>query len=204
MPRASSAARGARPIAATLHAGRARGRRARRARARVEERVDAVGRREHQPLVARRASGTVNVDRRRSRSRAARSPRRRAPRAGARSSLACSRARVTTTRAAEQRALLEPRRGRAPATSPTTIALGASHAGVGDRGERGPHGALLGPGAVAHRGDRRVGRAPAVDQAPGDLADAARAHEDHERAADAGERVPVDVGACPWSGPRGR
>ena len=69
------------------------------------------------------------------------------------------------------------------------------HAGVGDGREGRPHRLLIGPGAVAHRGDRRVRRAAALDQPAGDLADAPGAHEDHERAAGARERVPVDVGA---------
>ena len=67
------------------------------------------------------------------------------------------------------------------------------HTGVGDGGERGAHGPLVGAGAVAHRGDRGAGVAAGGDQPVGELADAARAHEDHEGAAGAGERVPVDV-----------
>ena len=180
------------PIAATRsdrqRAGVEPGRREARRRTR-----DAVGRREHEPLVPVEL-GDARSRAARSRWRAARPPRRRAPRAARRSSLACSRARVTTTERPNSGRVSNHARSSA-ATSPTTIALGARHSGVGDGGERGPHGALVGTGAVAHRGDRRVGRAAAVDQAPGDVADAARAHEDHERAAGAGERVPVDVGA---------
>ena len=111
-----------------------------------------------------------------------------------RSSLACSRARVTTTE--------RPNNGRASnqarssaATSPTTIALGGST----------PASAMVARVARTVRWSGRVplrtaatgvsARAPTVDQAPGDVADAARAHEDHERPAGPGQRLPVDVGA---------
>ena len=96
--------------------------------------------------------------------------------------------------AAEQRPRLEPReveagdlahddRRRRPDT------------GVGDRGQRRPHGLLIGAGAVAHRRYRRLGRPAAGDEARRDVADAAGAHEDHERAARLGQCLPVDVGA---------
>ena len=50
------------------------------------------------------------------------------------------------------------RRGRAPATSPTTIALGARTPASATVASVARIGALLGPGASAHRGDRRVRR----------------------------------------------
>ena len=124
----------------------------------VEERIDAVGRREHDPLVAGRARaasksiGSSAIDG--SSITSAPSCSRRA-----RSSLACSRARVTTTRRPNSGRCSNQPRSR-PATSPTTIALGASTPSVGDRRERAADRALLGPRSPPHRGDRR-GRARA-------------------------------------------
>ena len=64
---------------------------------------------------------------------------------------------------------------------------------------------LVGAGAAAHRGDRRVRRAAAVDRAaPAMSRDAARAHQDHERAAGAARARPSRRRSCPWPGPRGR
>ena len=51
------------PIAATRTPPRARASRPRRREAAVEERVDAVGRREHEPARTPSRSGTVEVDR---------------------------------------------------------------------------------------------------------------------------------------------
>ena len=109
-----------------------------------------------------------------------------------RSSLACSRARVTT--------IVRPKSGRCSnqeksraATSPTTIADGASTPTV----------AIVASVARVVRCSGRVpqrtaatgvsGARPPRDERVGDVGDAAGTHEDHERAAGAGERVPVGV-----------
>ena len=58
-----------------------------------------------------------------------------------------------------------------------------------DRREGGADRLLLRAGAPPHRGHRGVGVEPAGDQLLGDPADAGDAHEDHDRAADLGDRV---------------
>ena len=116
-------------------------------------------------------------------------------RAGSRSSLACSRARVTTT-VGRTAAGARTTRGRARRPSPTTIArrrLDAASAIVASVART-----VRCSGRVPQRTAATgvSGGAAAGDRAVGDLADAARAHEDHERAAGPGQRVPVDVGAA--------
>ncbi len=112
----------------------------------------------------------------------------------ARSSLACSRA-GHHHRAAEERSRLEPREVERGHVADHDRAR-CSHAGVLDRGEGGAHRVLVGARPVADRGDGRGRVEPTVDQSLRDVTDLAGAHEDHQGAADACERVPVDVGAA--------
>ena len=92
----------------------------------------------------------------------------------------------------EQRAALEP-----------VELLGGDHADdddrrrcelvVAERRQRGPGRPLLGAGPPLHR-RRRGGRVEAaVDEPPGDRRPTGHAHQDHDRAADPGDRVPVDA-----------
>ena len=168
-----------------------------RREAAVEERVDAVRRREHEPRRTRRASGSANVDRLDRDRGQLEHLGAELPRAASRSSLACSRARVTTTRAAEQRARARTRRGRARRRRRRRSRSAPRTPDVGDRRRawRGPCAGRAGCRCAPRRPACRRARPPAIRRC-GDLGDAARAHEDHERAAGAGERVPVDVGAA--------
>ena len=63
-----------------------------------------------------------------------------------------------------------------------------------DPRERAADRVLAGVRPPPHGRHRRVGRAAAVDEPARDLLDAPRAHEHDDRAAGAGERVPVGVG----------
>ena len=190
---AASAAAVPGPMAATRAAPKARA-----SRHGGEQPRGAVGRGDDDPVVGRRAAsaaaaqgGAAVGGRRRSRSRAPRSARRPAPAAPRASWEACWRVRVTTTRRPNSGRRSNQARSTA-ATSPTTITDGAASGCVGDRAERGPHGALLGPGAPAHGRHRGVGGQPAGHQLLGDPRDARHAHEDHDRAADPRHGPPVD------------
>ncbi len=110
-----------------------------------------------------------------------------------RNSLACSRARVTTMRRPKSGRRSNHAKSRA-ATSPTTIADGASTPAVRDRRQRGADRALLRARSPSHGGDGRLRRPTARDEFVDDLRQVARAHEDHERPARARERRPVGVG----------
>ena len=203
MPRRASASAVPGPIAATRTGAERAGVETGRREPAIEERVDAVRRREHEPRVARRGRAARSRPAR-ARSTAARSPRRRAASSRARSSLACSRARVTTTRAAEQRALLEPRevergdvadddrarrldaeRRRSSRASPRTVRCSGRvpqrTAATGVSGARPPAISASAMSATRPAPMRMTSVPPR-----------------------ARERVPVGVGACPWSDPRGR
>ena len=66
---------------------------------------------------------------------------------------------------------------------------------VGDGAQRGPHGVLLGTGAPAHRGRRRVRRQAAFQEPRHDLGQSADAHEHDDRAPEAGDGSPVELAA---------
>ena len=156
----------------------------------IEERVDTVRGREDEPAVTREI-GNGEVDRRDG-DRGSSTTSAPSSSSSVRSSLACSRARVTT--------IVRPKRGRCSnqeksraATSPTTIADGAST----------PTAAIVASVARVVRCSGRVPQRTAATgvsrctstaiERVGDVGDAAGTHEDHERAAGAGERVPVGV-----------
>ena len=169
----------------------------------VEERVDAVRRREHDPRVARRGPGSSKSI---GSSAIAGSSITSAPSSSsrARSSLACSRARVTTTR--------RPNSGRcsnhaksSAATSPTTIALGAStpaSAIVASVRARPCAARDACPTAPPRPACSAV--AAARDQRLRDLGDAARAHEDRRACRRRARARPSRCRWCPWPGPRDR
>ena len=114
----------------------------------------------------------------------------------ARSSLACSRARVTTT--------VRPKSGRRSNHARSSAATVADDDRARRVARRRRRSSRAWPAPCAARaGCRSAPRRPACRGASppsirrcGDRRRAARAHEDHERAAGAGERVPVDVGAA--------
>ena len=195
MPARRERARGAGPDRGDPHAGERAGVEPGGREAAVEERVDAVRRREHEPLVARRASGSAKssgVDRDR---RQLDAPRRRAS-----SSRVAQLARLLARpgdddRAAEQRAALEPRRGRARRRRRRR-----SRSAPRRRRRRSwPSVArtVRWSGRVPQRTAATgvLGARPPAIRRLGDLGEAARAHEDHERAARPRQRVPVGVGA---------
>ncbi len=162
-----------------------------RLQAALEERVDPVGRGEHQPRVPLEV-GSRELDR-------LERDRRQLDDLGAERLEPEAQFARLLPRArhddapAEQRAPLEPAEveGRHRADDDRGRGLDGH---VGDRRERRAPRRLVGPRAPPHGRDRRVGRQPALDQRVGDVGDAPRAHEDHECAADLRERVPVGVG----------
>ncbi len=76
------------------------------------------------------------------------------------------------------------------AAVPTTNVTGGGR-GAGRSLRRAAQDPLAVAAGGADRGDRRVGRAPALDQLGRDPPDVAAAGEDHERPAERAERVPV-------------
>ena len=182
------------PIAATRTGASARASSPARCEPAVEERVDAVGRREHEPRVLREvgqrrsrparcaiAGSSTHLGAERS-SRAAQLARLLA-RAGHDDACARTAAAARTTRSRARRR--RRRRSRSGASTPD----------VGDRRRASPR-TVRCSGRVPQRTAATgvsASRPPAIS-AFGDLGDAARAHEHHERAAGARERVPVGVG----------
>ena len=165
----------------------------------VEERVDAVGRREHEPRVAteRRAARSRPA---RPRSTAARSPRRRAARAG-RAARSPARAHASRRCAGRTTAAARTSRDRGRRPSPITIALGASTPSSVDRRRacRARCVARAGFPSAPRRPAWSASRPPAIN-AFAISRDAARAHQHDERAARRARARPSRCRSCPSAG----
>ena len=170
----------------------------------------AVGRGEHDPVVAVASAGGArprrgaavgglgdgdhgHLDRRRAELAQAR---RRAPRPG-------PRARVTTTRLAEQRPGLEPVEVECRHPADDDGRRRRQRAWSASVAEGGPHGVLLGPGAPADGGRRRVGVEAPGQQPVDDLGQPARPPSGSRWCRRAGPPPPSRA-RRPWPGPRDR